>query len=292
MPPCRRESDHGLSSRPLTTEIQYFGWSGIAFRHADAVVGFDLFGDAVQWADLRAGSTLLCATHGHPEHCGSLRHLLRTAPRSDASRVHLISSPPVVAYVIRRVPLPGGNVHAVEAGRSVTVQGIRITAFSWRHMPLLPPGFRPKIDYLASLARRPVHFLRIGLDGLRRPLWAPKLGYHVRFPDGSTAVNYSEGLHRLTDAGEVKTVARALPAKTLVFAVEPEDLETIPRWVDILRPSNLFLYEPHRPWRELFRLPYADLSAFAERLSERFPATRVEALMHAGQTVRLERPAG
>lgn len=96
--------------------------------------------------------------------------------------------------------------------------------------------------------------------------------------DGLRVLNYAEGLHRLTDAREVAAMARQLPADVLLFAVEPEDVDAIPRWIEILSPSTMMLYEAHRSWREMFRLPYVDLEDYAAKLSARFRRIQFSAL--------------
>lgn len=268
-------------------QIRYFGWSGITIDHDNTRVGFDLFGDAVSPDVLDDASTvILCATHGHPEHCGSFRSLLRNPEvAARASAIHLISSPQVVRYVNRDGRMLSANAHAVNHMEKARINGVQITPFCWKHLPLLPPGMRPKIEYAASLMSHPVDFVRIGLTGLSLPMNAPKLGFHLAFSDGTRVLNYAEGLHRLTDTREVETIARELPAEVLLFAIEPEDAEAIPRWVEILNPSRVFLYEAHRPWRDLFHLPFIDVNEYAAQLSKQFSTIKFDTLVSAGWAV-------
>lgn len=250
-------------------EIHYFGWSGITLRHGETVIGFDLFGEAVTWAALPdAATTILCVTHGHPEHCGSLRRFL-SAEDARLDRTHVISSQLVIDHVTRGLN-HAANAHPLTCNASVAVDGVRVTAFTWKHMPLLPPGMRAKTSYVAHVLSRPIEFARVAFSGLRLPMNAPMLGFHVVFADGLRVLNYAEGLHRLTDAHEVESTARQLPADVLLFAVEPEDIAVIPRWIELLSPSTVILYEAHRPWREMFGLPYIDLEDYAAELSTRF----------------------
>lgn len=266
-------------------EIRYFGWSGVTIRYGETLVGIDLFGDAVTWDALGdAAATILCVTHGHPEHCGSLRRFLSAAgPR--LATTHVVSSPSVVNHLLRSVSLPPANAHRVEGGATLPVDGVRVTAFDWKHMPLLPPGMGARLAYAASLLGRPIELARVALSGLRLPMRAPMLGFHLAFPGGPSALNYAEGLHRLTDSREVESVAQRLPAGVLMFAVEPDDVAAIPHWIEMLRPSTVVLYEAHRPWRELFGLPYVDLSAYAAELSTRFHQIRFTPLIQPGQVV-------
>lgn len=268
-------------------QIQYFGWSGIALRHGNTLIGFDLFGDAVTWDALKGNQTMLfCLTHGHPEHAGSLRAFLE-APEARAylPNIHLISSPDVIRHVNRNGILAPRNVHNVKDGESVTIEGMKVTSFAWVHMPLLPPGLHEKLEYIFQLLIHPIDLIRIGTLGLRLPANAPQLGFHVAYSDGTTVLNYSEGVHRLTSAKEVEKIAKNYPADMLFFAVEPDDVAAIPRWVELLAPKEVYLYEAHRPWRDLFHLPFMDLNDYANKLSERFGIIAFNALTKTGQVI-------
>lgn len=264
-------------------EVRYFGWSGVTLQHDRTLIGFDLFGRAVSWDALDAATTILCVTHGHPEHCGSLRSFL-AAPeaRTRLATTHVISSPPVIDHITASIDLPFDHSHRLKAKERVSIEGAEITAFGWKHMPLLPPGKRSKVSFFAHVLAHPIDLMRIGFGGLRLPMNAPMLGFHVKFDDGFSVLNYSEGLHRLTDPIEVESIARQYPAEMLLFAVEPDDVEAIPRWIKILQPKQVVIYEAHRPWRERFQLPYVDLVAYARQLSTQFPALRCLPLVSIG----------
>ncbi len=65
--------------------------------------------------------------------------------------------------------------------------------------------------------------------------------------------------------------------------VEPLGLEIIgaavsDHQVELLSPSTVMLYEAHRPWREMFRLPHVDLEDYAAKLSTRFRWIQFSAL--------------
>jgi len=276
---------------PESLEIRYFGWSGVALLGAGGTVTVDLFGDTARLDTLPPATTVLCLTHGHPEHCGSTRALLGAARPEQLARTHLLSSPPVVRHVARGGLLAPERIHALGAGEDIEIEALRISTFAWRHLPLLPPeSMRAKGEYAASLLRHPLEALRIGLAGVRLPMRAPYLGFHVTFADGQTVLNYSEGLHRLTDAREVDTVARQLWARTLLLAVEPEDVVAIPWWLERLNPEQVVIYEAHRPWRELFGLPHVELDEYAAELRTRLPETQVATLTEPGQRLTIQAP--
>lgn len=229
--------------------------------------------------------TLFCLTNGHPEHAGSLQSF----PESPESRphlpsVHLISSADVIRHINRNGILPPENVHPVGEVNGVTIAGVVVTEFQWVHMPLFPPGLRENTKQVFQHLTHPVKLVRIGMLGLSLPKNAPQLGFHIAFPDGTSVLNYSEGVHRHTNAAEVERVAQNHPAGTLVFAVEPGDAEAIPRWVESPDSKVVYFYEVHQPWRDMFHLPYLDLDRFAQKMSTRFPAKTFRALMESGET--------
>jgi len=268
-------------------QIHYFGWSGVALQHGEMLIGFDLFGDAVTWDALKKDQPILfCLTHGHPEHAGSLQALLE-APEARAylPNVHLISSPDVIRHINRNGILRPENVHDVKDGETITIEGVKVTAFTWVHMPLLPPGMREKIEYIFQLLIHPIDLVRIGTLGLRLPSNAPQLGFYIAYPDGTTVLNYSEGVHRLTSPKEVEQIAKNYPADMLFFAVEPDDAAIIPRWVEMLSPEEVYIYEAHRPWRDLFHLPFIDLNEYANELSKRFHLMAFSAMTKEGQII-------
>ena len=268
-------------------QVHYYGWSGIALQHDNTLVAFDLFGDAVTWDALKGNQTMLfCLTHGHPEHAGSLQRFLE-APnaRPYLANIHLISSLDVIQHINRHSVLAPENVHPIKDSESVTIEGVKVTVFTWVHMPLLPPGLREKLEYVFQLLIHPIDLLRIGTLGLSLPMNAPQLGFHIAYPDGTRVLNYSEGMHRLTDPREVEQVAQTLPADMLLFAVEPDDAEAIPRWVEMLSVSDVYIYEAHRPWRDTFHLPFIDLNKYANELSERFHRITFNALIKVDQVI-------
>lgn len=271
-------------------KIQYYGWSGVTLEHCNTLIGFDLFGDAVTSQAFQEDQpSILCLTHGHPEHAGSLKELLE-APQMRAylKNIHLASSEDVVKHINRNHVLAPDNVHVLHDGETAMIAGVQISAFTWVHMPLLPPKFSDKLEYVFQLMIHPIDLIRIGLLGLSLPMNAPQLGFHITYPDGNTVLNYSEGVHRLTNAQEVEAVSRRLPADVLMFAVEPDDAQIIPRWVEMLAPKKAYLYEAHRPWRDVFHLPFIDVQAYAAELAERFPEMRFHALTESEQVLITE----
>ncbi len=271
-------------------EIHYLGWSGLTFRDGGTMVVFDPFGEAAGWDALGdASCIILCATHGHPEHVGSLKALLAEMG-TRRSHVHVVSSPAVLRHLGLPGLLPAEQVHPVQVGDRVSISGTQMEAFAWRHMTLLPPGLGAKGRYALALLRHPAAALRIGLDGLHSPLRAPTLGYHVTFASGATVLNCSEGAHRATPLREMEALGQRLPSDLVTFAVEPEDVDAIPSLLRQLQTTTAVLYEAHRPWRDRFGLPIVDLASYRRALADEVPELRVIALTKPGQSEGVDEP--
>lgn len=269
-------------------EVRYFGWSGIAVSHQGLTVGFDLPADAASFVDERAGEgeMALCVTHGHPDHCAGLRALLAAGRRS-ADEPVLVGPAAVVEYGARSGEYSSDRLRSVEPGDETSIGGGTVTAFEWQHLPVLPPGLSPKLSYLRKLLGRPGEVVRIAASGAGLPVRSTTLGFHIRFSDGHTVLNYAEGLHHRTAPDEVAEVSNRLSAEVLLLAVEPEGVEAIPRWIAILEPEVALLYEAHRPWREIFDLPELDLDGYREELAADFPELAVGTLTRTGERKRL-----
>ena len=264
-------------------EIRYFGWSGVTVAHGNALVAFDIPGEAGWRAPLTPFRTVFCVTHGHLEHCSSMPGLEK---RAGEGRFDLISSVPVIEYARKVSLLSAVQMHALAGEEVIDLDGTVVTAIAWEHMALLPPGLPAKVRHLAHLASRPLDLIRIVAGGSKPPRHAPTLGFHVKFPDGKTLLNYSEGLHRHADESGVRRIAANFPADILLAAVEPEDAGILPKWIGILKPKEVFLYEAHRLWREKFKMSCLDLESYVRKISGRLKGIRFHSLS-PGQTTLL-----
>jgi len=146
-------------------------------------------------------------------------------------------------------------------------KGVQAEAFSWRHMPLLPPGIIPACRHVWRLLRgwrKATSIIRMMLTGPRRA--GEMLGFVLTVGEDMSVIAYGEGLHRYTCPSEVRAVTGTLQKACLLVAVEPEDVAALP---DLVRESGVvaaFLYEPHAGWRDGFNMPRADLAALAAEI--------------------------
>lgn len=242
----------------------HLGWSG--FR-LDFPNGRKIYIDPPAGAPLPLDrDTTVLITHAHPEHlAGTLEHV-----RNPARQAHVqVAAPAAVCRFLRkRSSRPGDSFTACTGPQQITVSGFEIDVFTWRHMPLLPPGLKPALHHIRRLASRPLLAWRTIAAGLRGPLPFPMLGYRIVAPEGLRVLVYGEGLHRLTDRTDTRRIGAELPADILLVAVEPEDIDVIPDLIRDIGAPTVVLYEAHRGWREAFGLPCADLEALASLLAK------------------------
>ncbi len=243
-------------------EVEYLGWSGLRMSGP--------CGDI--WIDPPEGTPFpldrmvnVLITHGHPEHVGgSLAHL-RNPARSGVVRG--AAAEPVCRYLRRHATRADDRFDACAPGQRFDIAGFTVDVFEWKHMPLLPPGIGPALNHLMMIATRPRLAARIVIAALRGPWPFPMLGYRLTAPAMPGVLVYGEGLHRRTGTEQVERIRAALPADFLLAAVEPEDAAVLPDLFRRIGAATVGLYEAHRPWREGFGMPLADLDALAATLA-------------------------
>jgi hypothetical protein len=249
----------------MTIGVRYLGWSG--FR-IDWPEGPTMFIDPPETSALPCDRECWVAlTHGHPEHvAGTAAHL---ADSQRAGAVHVLASPRVCAHLRRDSRHAGDRFHAMDPDSESALPGLCVQAFAWRHMPLLPPEPSLAARHVARLARHPGITFGIVKDGLTGPPPGAMLGFRFAPEQGPRVLVYSEGLHRRTPVGEVRTLRERLPAELLLFAVEPEDAAELPDLVAAVGALDVVPYEAHRDWREGLGMPQADLVRLARELDAR-----------------------
>lgn len=247
----------------LVLSARYQGWSGFVLSSPDRAeppVVFDPSPDE----PLAPIEQVIAITHGHPEHVlGALSHLRR----AQRAPVTVVASPGVCRYFARHSARDDDRFVPVAAGDSVAVRRWRIRVFSWRHMPLLPPGLGPALRHLTRLLTHPIHTIRIALQSVGGPSHGPMIGFQVCCDSFDSVVYLGEGLHRESTPAELDAALGGVPVGALVAGVEPEDSESIPELLSGRAISKVVLFEPHRIWRKRFGMPLADLAALAARLA-------------------------
>lgn len=245
-------------------EITYLGWSGF---HMPGPGSSAVYVDPPKGTVFQDVPTIVFITHGHPEHLGGVLDLVKT---QHPNSLTIVGSKVVCAYLKRQCTCSRVHFEQVTAGSFfASGTGVRAEIFTWRHMPLLPPGVTPACRHVWRLLRgwrKALGIIRMMLAGPRRA--GDMLGFVLSVEDNMPVIVYGEGLHRRTRLGEVRAVAGALERACLLVAVEPEDVAALPWLLRACTARFILLYEPHGNWRDDFGMPRADLSALAKELRQ------------------------
>lgn len=249
----------------MTIDLSYLGWSGFRISWSDGPTIFVDPPDASALSHDR--EALIALTHGHPEHvAGTVAHLADPS-RWDAVRV--LASPQVCAHLRRSSKNATDRFLEFDAGREQVFPGLRVQAFAWHHMPLLPPEPALALRHVARLARHPSITFGIVKDGLVGPPPGSMLGYGLIPDRGPRVLVFSEGLHRRTQVSEIRAAREQIGADLLLFAVEPEDAEILPDLVAAIGAPIVVPYEAHAEWRESLGMPRADFDRLSRELESR-----------------------
>jgi len=248
-------ADHGRHASDW--QIIYLGWSGFHFHRHDEP---HIFIDPPKGTCFPQDAEItIFITHGHPEHLGGSLSHVRAA--SEAKRTTIVASETVCRYLRQQCRRGMIEFIPVTSGQKLDLpHDISFEVFAWQHMPLLPPGLGAAVRHITHIIRRFPAAWRIIRMSLKGPSGAgDMLGYLLRLSGNKNIIIYGEGMHRRCRAGDVAAIGDKMPGATLLVASEPEDLGKLPELVLATGAFEAILYEPHRPWRDIFDLPHTDL---------------------------------
>lgn len=245
-------------------EIDYLGWSGFHIHHPRQKRN----GPSHIYIDPPKGTKfsteeegIIFITHGHPEHLvGAMEYLTDITVKSSTV---IVASQQVCQYLEQINQRTNVAFIIAHPGQRLKMAAeISVQVFEWHHMPLLPPGIGAALRHIFQILRKIDTAWRIIRMSLKGPRGAGKmLGYLLRLPGDKDIIVYGEGLHRHCHPEEVAAVGRRALGATLLVASEPEDIAELPELIFASGAHDAILYEPHRPWRDIFELPHANLQA-------------------------------
>lgn len=259
-----------MNRLPVAFELAYLGWSGFRITWTGGPV---VFVDPPDAAALpRDREAWIVLSHGHPEHVEGTRDYLADPGRAAPAAV--VASPQVCRHLRRRSARPDDRFDPVGADDTVSLPGLTLAAFRWRHMPLVPPEPKLAARHIARLATHPGTTFGIVRDGLTGPPPGAMLGFRMIPEEGPRVLLYSEGLHRRTPDTEIREASERGDVEVLIFAAEPEDADVLPDLVAALGAPIAVPYEAHREWREELGMPQVDLQRLTHDLAARGVTTR------------------
>ncbi|MCF8474032.1 MAG: hypothetical protein K9G26_04980 [Emcibacter sp.] len=252
-------------------EIDYLGWSGFHIHHA-CHEGKNLphiYVDPPKGTKFSAEEEgIIFITHGHPEHLiGAMEYLTDITVKS---RTVIVASQQVCQYLAQINQRTNVDFIIAQPEQQLKITAkISVQVFEWHHMPLLPPGVGAALRHIFQILRKIGTAWRIIRMSLKGPKGAGKmLGYILRLSGGKDIIVYGEGLHRRCQPEDVAAIGRKALGATLLVASEPEDIAELPDLIFVSGAHEAILYEPHRPWRDIFELPHANLQALRKVVME------------------------
>lgn len=244
--------------------IKYLGWSGFYIHNKNDVhIYIDPPKGTIFPPDVKI---IIFITHGHPEHLGGTLDYLKKLTIDD--RAKIIASKTIITYFRNVCKCLKPEFLEVEPGQKFLLgPNFSFDVFEWQHMPLLPPGFGIAVGHILKILKNFPEAWRIIKMSLKGPLGPGRmLGYTLRLQDNKNIIIYGEGLHRRSRIEDIATIGQRVPGATILVASEPEDAAQLPALIMKSGASDIYLYEPHRLWRDLFSLPHIDLKALKATL--------------------------
>jgi len=247
-----------------SVKIDYLGWSGFSIEQKS---GPKIFIDPPKGTSFEGEKIIILITHAHPEHLGgTLDHIRSTGCEKPTI---IIASATVCAFFKKQCLNKHVEFITAQPLETLTaVKDCQITPFEWTHMPLLPPGFNAAIRHIWQIIKGYKHTLNILKMSLKGPIGAgTMLGYTLKLADQNIII-YGEGLHRHCKVEDVTKIGAIAPAATILVASEPEDINELPGLIYASGAFQAILYEPHRPWRDLFGLPRINLRSLQKQVAD------------------------
>jgi len=250
----------------VKTSIKYLGWSNIIIPSPNGSLAFDPFYRPMygaDWATLEdfKDVKVICISHGHHE------HYLDTPNVVKLTNAKVVSSKEVCDHLHSKYNVPKENLVPVRPHEEVTVEGFKITAFSWYHRP---------INYLNFFKGNLVTGLTFTLTNLlKAPYDAPYYGFFVETSDGFRALNFTEGLNPLFPTGEMKELAKKFNPCVLIGGAQLHYEEDVARAVKAISPETFIMYHPHEKLFGSMKLKSSTPETFIKHAKNAVPKVKI-----------------
>lgn len=249
--------------------IRYHGWSSLVIEGPQGALAFDPFFrpycDA-NWSTLKhyTDVRVVCLTHGHQEHYLDCHRLV------GAHGAKFVSSPKACDHIHRRYGIALSDTVPVECWQSVELSGFRITPFLWHHRDISP---------LRAVWRKGhvIKGLKWAWDALyQSPFAAPFYGFHVVLPDGTTIVNYGEGLNSKFVPAEAREIVTRLGTPDILIAgAQCFFAEHVAAGAKEIGARTVILHHPHEKMFEMIGATSASPAEFVNAVRAAVPQAQV-----------------
>jgi hypothetical protein len=123
-------------------------------------------------------------------------------------------------------------------------------------------------------------------SAIHAPFYSPYTGYFVRFPDGYSIMNYSEGFNtKMTDM-EIQVLAAKGRPNVLLAGMQLNFMSDLARGVKALRPDITILFPPHDKLHAMMGVSSHPWNEFGDAARTAHPDGKV-IVAEPGTTVRL-----
>lgn len=249
-----------------TTDIRYLGWSNIIIESASGSLVFDPFFREMygaKWAKIEdyKDVKVICITHGHHE------HYLDTPDIVKYTNAKVVGSNEVCEHLKSKYKVPEENLIPIQPMEEITVEGFKITAFTWYHR---------KISYLKFFQGNLITGLTFGLTNLLKvPTDAPFQGFFVETPEGLRLLNFAEGMNSLMPTEEMKELGDKFKPSVLVGGMQLSYEEDVGRAAQYTSPETFILYHPHTKLFDSMKIKSSPVEAFVSSVEEKAPQVKI-----------------
>jgi L-ascorbate metabolism protein UlaG (beta-lactamase superfamily) len=249
--------------------IRFYGWSSLVIEGPQGSLAFDPFFRpfyGADWSKLSdyADVRVVCMTHGHQEHYLDCHEVVKQYGAK------FVSSPTACRHLSRRYGVAETQTHPLECWQTIDLLGFRITPFVWHHRDISPILM---VLHNGNIMKG----LKWAWDALYlSPFMAPFYGFHVVLPDGTTLVNYGEGMNSKFVAAEAREVVKRLgKPDILIGGAQLSFSRQVAECAAEMGARTVILHHPHEKMFEAIGTKSAHPAEFVNAVHAALPKADV-----------------